>query len=142
MILVGAFLFVTDVATDFGYTVCSIVKLIIMKYHINHTFSILFTLILGLGLSLGLVACSNNSELGSSSIISNKKAVLHAHPANKCIDAVSHTHPNGKKEHLHHYHSCEASSINLNAHSHPSNSISGFTRHVHPNGVNDHTHLR
>lgn len=142
MILVGAFLFVTDVATDFGYTVCSIVKLIIMKHPINHIFSILFILVLSLGLSLSLVACSNNSEVGAVSGISNKKAVLHTHLANKCIDAVSHSHSNGKKDHLHHYHSCEANGINSNAHSHPSSSITGFTRHVHPNGANEHTHSR
>jgi len=113
-----------------------------MKHNINHTFSILFALILSLGLSLGLVACSNNSEIESTSGISNKKAVLHTHPANKCIDAVSHAHSDGKKEHLHQYHSCQVSGVNSNAHSHPSNSIAGFTRHVHPNGANEHTHLR
>ncbi len=90
----------------------------------------------------GLSACSKNVLHGSKSGGVNKSPVKHTHVANKCIDAVIHSHVSVKKEHLHHYHSCEVSSKNANAHSHPSSSVTGFTRHVHPNGANKHTHVR
>ncbi len=107
-----------------------------MKHRINLIFSTLFVIVL----SLSVIACSNNTELGTKSEIHSKKSEQHTHAANKCIDELNHAHPNGKKKHLHHYHFCETSSANSNAHSHPSNSITGFTRHVHPNGANAHTH--
>ncbi len=107
-----------------------------MKYRLYHTFRVLFIV----SLSFSFVACSNNSEFGSTSEINNSISISHTHPANKCIDEVIHSHPNGKKKHQHYFHECEASGVISNAHSHPSSSITGFTRHVHPNGANEHTH--
>ena len=107
-----------------------------MKIHIKQMFNYFFVF----ALSLGMSACSNNSEFGSTSEINNSISISHTHPANKCIDEVIHSHPNGKKKHQHYFHECEASGVISNAHSHPSSSITGFTRHVHPNGANEHTH--
>ena len=101
-----------------------------MRHRIDHAFRVLFIV----SLSFSFAACSNSLDSAIKS--------QHTHPANKCIDAVSHAHLNGKKEHLHHFHFCEVTEKNSNAHSHPSTSITGFTRHVHPNGANDHTHVR
>jgi hypothetical protein len=107
-----------------------------MKYYIVNISSLLLVACLGLSIS----GCATNSA-GLKSATNNKN-IQHTHLANKCIEAVSHTHANGKAEHLHHYHTCEAETKNSNAHSHPSSSITGFTRHVHPNGGNKHTHVR
>jgi hypothetical protein len=108
-----------------------------MKHCIDQTFRVLFII----PLSFSFAACSNNSELGSTSELNNSISISHTHPANKCIDAVTHSHPNGNKKHLHYFHHCEASGVISNAHSHPSkSSITGFFRHVHPNGANKHTH--
>jgi len=126
-----------------------------MRYCINNASSILFVLLL----SLGITACSNNT--GSTSVATKgataKKAVVknstvkkpvaktkkgknqHRHPANKCINAVSHAHPN-KKGHLHYYHFCKLSEKRSNAHTHPATGLTGSSRHVHPNGWRKHSH--
>ena len=106
-----------------------------MTFHFkNHIFLIMSFICVGLGLG----ACSNIVEKSGASA---KKAILHTHPANKCIDAVTHSHLNGNKKHLHYFHHCKANAVNPNAHSHPSkSSITGFIRHVHPNGASKHTH--
>jgi hypothetical protein len=106
-----------------------------MNCRINSTFSLLLITLLG----LSVTACSHNQD-DVRVETKAKKAMLHTHPANKCIDSVSHAHPKGNIKHLHHYHFCKVGSKKLNAHSHPSSSIMGFTRHVHPNGANPHSH--
>lgn len=109
-----------------------------MQISIFNTIGVVFIAIF----AISVVACSNNKGDGTNLSVSNNKAVLHSHTENECIDAVHHSHSNGKSAHKHHYHICDKNNKNPNAHSHPSSSIMGFTRHVHPNGDNEHTHIR
>lgn len=101
----------------------------------------MFIVFTGFVVSLGLGACSNYAGKGGFSGENSKQVTQHTHLANKCIDAVSHAHIDGKKEHLHYFHYCDTKNKNPNAHSHSSPSaITGFIHHVHPNGENKHTH--
>jgi len=114
-----------------------LLKQIIMKHKKNLIFILLFISTLG----LGVVSCSSDVLQKDKSRVSDKKAILHTHKANNCIDAVTHSHPNGDKKHLHYFHHCKANAVNPNAHSHPSKkSITGYIRHTHPNGSVKHTH--
>ena len=117
-----------------------------MKFYIkscssHKLFNILFVIFISFFASLGLVSCSNNTLSAGKSGTTDKKAILHTHPMNECIDAVTHSHINGGKKHFHYFHYCKANAINPNAHTHPSSSaIMGYIRHIHPNGSVKHTH--
>ena len=100
-----------------------------MKYLVKIYFRVFFLFLLGVIAS----ACSSYPE-------NEKKPIKHTHLENKCIDAITHSHVNGKVKHMHHYHYCETNGKKSNGHSHPSASITGVTRHVHANGAKKHTH--
>ena len=98
-------------------------------------------------------ACSSNQQISNeavavaatkSSNTSNMiKGDAHTHPANKCTNSITHTHPNGKRKHTHHY-SCKgaavASASSANTHRHPANRCTKSTTHTHPGGKKPHTH--
>jgi len=119
-----------------------------MKYYISSVLSVLFVAFL----SFSVTACSNNIELKGPASTAKKVAVKkptkknreaakqHTHPANNCINAVSHTHRNNKEGHLHYYHFCGASEEKSNAHTHSVTGLTGSSRHVHPNGWRKHSH--
>lgn len=95
-----------------------------------------------------LIACSNSNkdsvELANKkeTIVGIKPTLQHSHPANECMDAVSHSHSNGENDHKHNY-SCQNSVYGpRNAHTHPPHKGTGSLRHVHPNGAKKHTHQR
>ncbi len=92
----------------------------------------------------------------------------HTHPRNECTNTITHSHPNGKGTHKHHY-ACQPgqramkqSNIRMNpmmgpkqnghsngsqvshdpdAHTHPANAFTRSRTHTHPNGAGEHTHL-
>jgi uncharacterized protein YraI len=82
-------------------------------------------------------------------------ANTHTHPSNRCTRSVTHTHPNGAREHKHHY-SCDPNTqqqpqvknnqtaypavTDPNAHTHPSNRCTRSVTHTHPNGAREHKH--
>ena len=68
----------------------------------------------------------------------------HTHPANRCTRSITHSHPNGKRPHKHHY-SClgnkgNKKSSDPNAHTHPANKCTRSITHTHPNGKRKHVH--
>ncbi len=88
-----------------------------------------------------MVACSSGSDAQTKNTKSSKKDfVQHIHSANKCINAVVHTHADAKKDHEH-ISNCEGNTrLPSNAHVHPATKLTTVFRHVHPGGSKKHKH--
>ena len=96
-----------------------------------------------------LSACSQNADnmagqQSQKAAVPVVKGVAHTHPANKCTNSISHTHPNGGSVHKHHY-DCRPNSRVISkkpsiAHKHPANKCTRSISHSHPNGDSTHSH--
>lgn len=91
---------------------------------------------------LFMAACSQ-TQIEEPAAVAAKPAAdanRHTHPANKCTNSVTHSHPNGKRPHTHHY-SCQSNAKKKpNQHRHPANRCTKSIYHSHPNGNRPHTH--
>lgn len=87
-----------------------------------------------------LSACSTQRQVDASVTAKPIDANAHTHPANECTNSITHTHPNGKRAHTHHY-SCKGKGgMTKDSHTHPANKCTKSTTHAHPNGKREHAH--
>lgn len=98
----------------------------------------------------GLPAIEQKQQPGQN-IPRVNSANTHSHPANECTRSVSHTHPNGVKQHTHRY-SCKGKATqqhtqvqvhtqnNANTHTHPRNQFTNAVTHTHASGSAQHSH--
>ena len=101
----------------------------------------IFTIGAFLFLAVLISACSTQVQVEEEVIV--KSAVnpnSHNHPANKCTNSVTHTHPNGARAHKHHYVCKKGNKNTKNSHTHPANKCTNSIRHTHPNGAKAHKH--
>ena len=70
----------------------------------------------------------------------NATADTHSHPKNECTNSVTHTHPNGKNAHKHHYSCKNSGKPGEVAHTHPANDCTREFSHAHPNARQGHVH--
>jgi len=101
----------------------------------------IFTIGAFLFLAVLISACSTQVQIDGKTV--TKAAVdpnSHSHPANKCTNSVTHTHPNGAGVHKHHYVCKKGNKNTKNSHTHPANRCTKSIRHSHPSGAKAHKH--